>query len=343
MTRKRGRNLTFIHEYFRDFNKAHFTVELIDWFRREQRDLPWRRTRNPYHIWVSEIMLQQTRVDTVIPYYERFIERFPTPHHLAEIEPDELLKYWEGLGYYSRVKNLQIAVKEVVEKYGGIVPEEKELFESLRGVGPYTTGAVLSIAYGLPEPAVDGNVMRVLSRVLGIYEDIAAPKTRKIFEAAVHELIDPADPSSFNQGLMELGAIVCTPKSPMCGLCPVSDVCFAYERNVQAELPVKTKKTKTETLRYDVLVYEKDGKVAIEQRPDKGLLAGMWQYPLVESLGEGEYVGSAKHIFSHRIWELDVYRVAKQPEGTILVDEETYRSLPISVAQMKVDRLLKGE
>lgn len=331
-----------MHEYFRDFNKTHFTTELIEWFRREQRDLPWRRTRDPYHIWVSEIMLQQTRVDTVIPYYERFIERFPTPHDLAEIEQDELLKYWEGLGYYSRVKNLQIAVKEVVEKYGGIVPEEKELFESLRGVGPYTTGAVLSIAYGLPEPAVDGNVMRVLSRVLGIYEDIAAPKTRKVFEAAVHELIDPADPSSFNQGLMELGAIVCTPKSPMCGLCPVSDVCFAYERNVQAELPVKTKKTKTETLRYDVLFYEKDGKVAIEQRPDKGLLAGMWQYPLVEARGEGEYAGSAKHIFSHRIWELDVYRVAEQPEGTILVDEETYQSLPISVAQMKVDRLLKG-
>jgi len=335
--------LTFIHEYFRAFDKTHFTTELIDWFRREQRDLPWRRTRDPYHIWVSEIMLQQTRVDTVIPYYERFIERFPTPHHLAEIEQGELLKYWEGLGYYSRVKNLQIAVKEVVEKYGGIVPEEKELFESLRGVGPYTTGAVLSIAYGLPEPAVDGNVMRVLSRVLGIYEDIAAPKTRKVFGAAVHAVIDPTDPSSFNQGLMELGAIVCTPKSPMCGLCPVSDVCFAYERNVQAELPVKTKKTKTETLRYDVLVYEKDGKVAIEQRPDTGLLAGMWQYPLVESRGEGEYVGSAKHVFSHRIWELDVYRVAEQPEGTILVDEETYRSLPISVAQMKVDRLLKGE
>ena len=334
-----------VQEYFINFNKWTFTTELVAWFLREQRQLPWRETKNPYHIWISEIMLQQTRVDTVIPYYNRFTDRFPTPHDLAAAEQSEVLKYWEGLGYYSRVKNLQIAVQEVVEKYGGIVPDEKEIFESLRGVGPYTTGAVLSIAYGQAEPAVDGNVMRVLSRVLGIYEDIAAPKTRKLFEAAVHELIDPADPSSFNQGLMELGAIVCTPKSPMCGLCPVNDVCFAYERNAQSELPVKTKKGKTQTIQYDALVYEEAGKVAVEQRPDTGLLAGMWQYPLVESTetAPGTYVGKIKHIFSHRIWEVSVYRVATQPEGTVLMDETTYVKQPISVAQMKIDRLLKEE
>lgn len=334
-----------VQEYFINFNKRTFTTELVAWFLREQRQLPWRETKNPYHIWISEIMLQQTRVDTVIPYYNRFTDRFPTPHDLAAAEQSEVLKYWEGLGYYSRVKNLQIAVQEVVEKYGGIVPDEKEIFESLRGVGPYTTGAVLSIAYGQAEPAVDGNVMRVLSRVLGIYEDIAAPKTRKLFEAAVHELIDPADPSSFNQGLMELGAIVCTPKSPMCGLCPVNDVCFAYERNAQGELPVKTKKGKTQTIQYDALVYEEAGKVAVEQRPDTGLLAGMWQYPLVESTEDrrGTYVGNIKHIFSHRIWEVSIYRVTTQPEGTVLMDEATYVKQPISVAQMKIDRLLKEE
>ncbi|WP_214893851.1 A/G-specific adenine glycosylase [Exiguobacterium sp. H66] len=334
-----------VQEYFINFNKRTFTTELVAWFLREQRQLPWRETKNPYHIWISEIMLQQTRVDTVIPYYNRFTDRFPTPHDLAAAEQSEVLKYWEGLGYYSRVKNLQIAVQEVVEKYGGIVPDEKEIFESLRGVGPYTTGAVLSIAYGQAEPAVDGNVMRVLSRVLGIYEDIAAPKTRKLFEAAVHELIDPLDPSSFNQGLMELGAIVCTPKSPMCGLCPVNDVCFAYERNAQGELPVKTKKGKTQTIQYDALVYEEAGKVAIEQRPDTGLLGGMWQYPLVESTETvpGTYIGKIKHIFSHRIWEVSIYRVATQPEGTVLMDEATYVKRPISVAQMKIDRLLKEE
>lgn len=334
-----------VQEYFTNFNKRTFTTELVEWFLREQRQLPWRETKNPYHIWISEIMLQQTRVDTVIPYYNRFTDRFPTPHDLAAAEQSEVLKYWEGLGYYSRVKNLQIAVQEVVEKYGGIVPDEKEIFESLRGVGPYTTGAVLSIAYGQAEPAVDGNVMRVLSRVLGIYEDIAAPKTRKLFETAVHELIDPLDPSSFNQGLMELGAIVCTPKSPMCGLCPVNDVCFAYERNAQSELPVKTKKGKTQTIQYDALVYEEAGKIAVEQRPDTGLLAGMWQYPLVESteIAPGTYVGKMKHIFSHRIWEVSIYRVATQPEGTVLMDETTYAQQPISVAQMKIDRLLKEE
>lgn len=337
--------MTLVTEYFTNFNKRHFTTELVQWFLREQRQLPWRETKNPYHIWISEIMLQQTRVDTVIPYYHRFTERFPTPHDLAAADQSEVLKYWEGLGYYSRVKNLQIAVQEVVEKYDGIVPDEKERFESLRGVGPYTTGAVLSIAYGHPEPAVDGNVMRVLSRVLGIYDDIAAPKTRKVFESAVHELIDHADPSSFNQGLMELGAMVCTPKSPMCGLCPVNDVCFAYERSVQAELPVKTKKGKTQTIQYDALVYEENGQVAVMQRPDTGLLAGMWQYPLIESTEEqpGIRVGSVKHIFSHRIWDITVYRVTTQPEGTILMDEQTYEKQPISVAQMKIDRLLKEE
>lgn len=337
--------MTVVQEYFTNFNKTQFTTELIAWFLREQRDLPWRKNKNPYHIWISEIMLQQTRVDTVIPYYERFTKRFPTPHDLAAADQSEVLKHWEGLGYYSRVKNLQIAVQEVVEKYDGIVPDEKELFSQLKGVGPYTTGAVLSIAYGQAEPAVDGNVMRVLSRVLGIYEDIAAPKTRKLFEAAVHQLIDPADPSSFNQGLMELGAMVCTPKSPMCGLCPVQDVCFAYDRNAQEELPVKTKKGKTQIIPYDALVYEADGKIAIEQRAETGLLAGMWQYPLREAEEErdGTLIGHVRHIFSHRIWEIAVYRVTEQPDQTILVDQETYATHPISVAQMKIDRLLKGE
>jgi A/G-specific adenine glycosylase len=243
--------LSAVQEYFTNFNKTQFTTELIAWFLREQLDLPWRKTKNPYHIWISEIMHQQTPVYTVIPYYERFTKRFPTPNDLPAADQSEVLKHWEGLGYYSRVKNLQIVVQEVVEKYGGIVPDEKELFSQLKGVRPYTTGAVLSIAYGQAEPAVDGNVMRILSRVLGIYEDIAAPKTRKLFAAAVRQLINPAgitlnvigifewgwylteltasfliigliagiitlgvhgDPSSFNQGLMEHGAMVCIPK-----------------------------------------------------------------------------------------------------------------------------------
>jgi A/G-specific adenine glycosylase len=170
------------------------------------------------------------------------MERFPTLEDLAAADTDEVVKYWEGLGYYSRVRNLHEAVKEVASVYEGVVPEEKERFEKLKGVGPYTTGAVLSIAYNQPEPAVDGNVMRVMSRQFGIYDDIALPKTRKIFEQVVRRLMDPTHASDFNEGVMELGATVCTPKNPMCSLCPVQDTCYAYAHHVQDELPVKTKK-----------------------------------------------------------------------------------------------------
>lgn len=167
-----------------------FRDALVTWFEREKRDLPWRKTKDPYKIWVSEVMLQQTRVDTVIPYYTRFLEHFPTMEHLANADEELLLKQWEGLGYYSRARNLQAGVREVVENYGGVVPNTREDISKLKGIGPYTAGAVLSIAYGVPEHAVDGNVMRVLSRVLNIHEDIAVPKTKKVFEAAVDMLID---------------------------------------------------------------------------------------------------------------------------------------------------------
>jgi len=200
---------------------------LVNWYLEEKRDLPWRKTNDPYKIWVSEVMLQQTKVETVIPYYERFIKKYPSLEALASAEEEELLKQWEGLGYYSRARNLQAGVREVVEAYNSQVPTSREEISKLKGVGPYTAGAVLSIAYGVPEHAVDGNVMRVLSRILLIEEDIAKPKTKKIFERAVMELIDKEDPSSFNQGLMELGAVICTPTKPKCLLCPVREYCTA--------------------------------------------------------------------------------------------------------------------
>ena len=221
MTKNSLRNLeTFDIEGFRE--------DLISWFEEEKRDLPWRQDQDPYKVWVSEIMLQQTRVDTVIPYFNRFIDQFPNIEALSMAEEEKVLKAWEGLGYYSRARNLHSAVKEVQEKYGGKVPDEPKKISSLKGVGPYTAGAILSIAYGVPEPAVDGNVMRVLSRILWIEDDIAKPATRKIFEEAVRKMISQENPSYFNQALMELGAMVCTPTSPSCLLCPVREHCIAF-------------------------------------------------------------------------------------------------------------------
>ena len=221
--------------------KDGFRDSLLSWYRREKRDLPWRKTSNPYYIWVSEVMLQQTRVDTVIPYYERFITKYPTMDDLANAEENELLKMWEGLGYYSRARNLQSGVREVVESYGGKIPNNRKEISKLKGVGPYTAGAVLSIAYGIPEHAVDGNVMRVISRLLLVEDDIALPKSKKIFENIIMDLIDPNDPSSFNQGLMELGATICTPR-PKCLLCPVRDYCSAFHEGRQEELPLNQEK-----------------------------------------------------------------------------------------------------
>lgn len=307
-----------------------FQNDLITWFKQEQRDLPWRKDQDPYKIWVSEIMLQQTRVDTVIPYYSRFLEWFPTLDDLASADEDKILKAWEGLGYYSRVRNLQTAVKEVQEKYNGIVPNTPQEITSLKGVGPYTAGAILSIAYGIPEPAVDGNVMRVLSRILSIWEDIATPSSRKVFENAVRQLISHDDPSSFNQALMELGALICTPTSPTCLLCPVRDHCQAFHEGVQNDLPIKTRKTKQKKVQLAAVVLsDSQGKILIHKRSNKGLLANLWEFPTVElhlpiqndkvyiadhftQLNElnikiGKVIGQIVHEFSHLIWEIKVY------------------------------------
>lgn len=311
-------------------DKRGFREDLVGWFREEQRDLPWRKTRDPYQIWVSEVMLQQTRVDTVIPYYNKFMKRFPTMEDFAAADEEVVLKIWEGLGYYSRVRNLHKAMKEVVDLYDGKVPDTRKEISGLKGVGPYTAGAILSIAYGKPEHAVDGNVMRVLSRILLISEDIAKPASRRVFEQAVDELMDSADPSYFNQGLMELGALICTPRTPTCLLCPVREHCLAFEAGVQEKLPVKSKKkpTRHEDL-LAVVLRNGDKKFLVHKRPDKGLLAGLWEFPNVkgvpvlepwESLQDfimtetglnaeisQEKFMNVKHMFTHLTWSVDVY------------------------------------
>lgn len=319
--------------------RQFFPVNLLSWYEENRRDLPWRRTRDPYRIWVSEVMLQQTRVETVIPYYHRFIEKFPSLQALADAPEEEVLKAWEGLGYYARARNLQAAVREVRESYGGVVPAEKESISSLKGVGSYTSGAILSIAYNQPEAAVDGNVMRVLSRFFLIENDIARPGTRTIMERLAKDLIPPGRASDFNQALMELGAIVCTPKTPYCLTCPVMEKCGARLNGMEQSLPVKAKaKAPRPERRIAALIEWSDrpGLFLIRQRPPQGLLAGMWELPhyklsaadigteqdenlimtvLRESAvrdglpiqPEGRLL-QIGHTFSHIHWDMSVYR-----------------------------------
>ncbi|MED1599963.1 A/G-specific adenine glycosylase [Alkalihalophilus marmarensis] len=351
------------HEKLNEFNISQFQQDLINWFKENQRTLPWRENKDPYRVWVSEIMLQQTRVDTVIPYYLNFMREFPTLEDLAYAEEDRILKAWEGLGYYSRVRNLQTAVREVVEEYSAAVPDTLKEISALKGVGPYTAGAILSIAYGKPEPAVDGNVMRVLSRVLEIDEDIAKAKTRKTFEAIIYDLISKEDPSSFNQGLMELGALICTPTSPGCLLCPVREHCIAYNKGIQDTLPVKSKKKKAKRkLMAAFVIKDEDGKVLIEKRPDKGLLAGLWQFPNVEvdshsfnkeemaealSLAIGKPISirdriqKVEHVFSHIVWDIDVYTAVIatkewEKEGLRFVDQYQIEDFAFPVSHQKI-------
>ena len=267
-------------------NKLFFSQGLLEWYAINKRDLPWRHYKNPYYVWVSEIMLQQTRVDTVIPYFHRFIEKFPTIESLSYAPEGDVLKAWEGLGYYSRVRNLQSAVREVQEHYGGVVPAVKEDVSALKGVGSYTAGAILSIAFNQPEPAVDGNVMRVLSRFFLLEADIAKGSTRIMMEQLARELILPNTAGEFNQALMELGATVCTPRSPKCLSCPVMAHCAGRLAGRAESLPIKTKAKPPRLERRAVALIEGSGihagKLLIRQRPQHGLLARMWELPHVE-------------------------------------------------------------
>lgn len=341
-------------EIIKDFPGESFRRDLIQWFKKEQRTLPWRENQDPYRVWISEIMLQQTKVETVIPYFEEFIRKFPTLEALAAADEQDVLKAWEGLGYYSRARNLQTAVREVVSEYGGEVPKTVEEIGSLKGVGPYTQGAILSIAYDLPVPAVDGNVMRVLARVLLVDEDIAKQSTRKLFETLVSSLISSEDPSAFNQGLMELGAIVCTPKSPSCLLCPLQEHCRAFHKGVEQDLPVKSSKKTQKVLRYRTYIVENErGEVLIEKRPEEGLLANLWQYPMIgeeESekdvldgmkIEEKGMVDRIRHTFSHLIWEMEIRRavvVSGDIQGDHLrfVPKEAVDDYPFPVSHQKI-------
>ena len=300
---------------------------VIQWYRENHRDLPWRNTRDPYRIWVSEIMLQQTRVEAVKRYYERFLSELPTVKELAEVPEDRLMKLWEGLGYYNRVRNMQKAARQVMEEYQGEFPHTYDTIRSLTGIGNYTAGAVSSFAFGIPKPAVDGNVLRVLSRILASEEDIMKACVRSWMERAVEEVIPEQNASDFNQGLIELGALVCVPNGdPRCRECPAAGLCLAREKGIQTRLPVKAKAKARRIEKRTVLIFRDARGVAIRKRPSRGLLAGLYELPNVEghltgrqAADYGKSIGlmpvrvrkleEAKHIFSHVEWHMIGYEM----------------------------------
>ena len=300
---------------------------LVEWFRENKRDLPWRKRINAYRVWISEIMLQQTRVEAVKPYYERFLSELPDVSALASVEEDRLLKLWEGLGYYNRVRNMQKAAQKIEEEYAGKFPENYEEIKALPGIGNYTAGAISSFAYGIPKPAVDGNVLRVVSRLLASDEDIMKASVRTKIENAIEPVIPEDAASDFNQGLIELGAIVCVPNGEAkCEICPLTGICEAKRLGIQNELPVKKKAKARRIEERTVLIFKDGDHVAIRKRPDKGLLAGMYEFPnldgkltMDEVTAYSKSIGlapirvkklrNAKHIFSHIEWHMTAYEV----------------------------------
>ena len=300
---------------------------LVEWYRERKRDLPWRHHVNAYRVWVSEIMLQQTRVEAVKPFFERFMTELPTVKDLAEAPEDKLLKLWEGLGYYNRVRNMQKAAQKIEEEYAGKFPEDYEEIKALPGIGNYTAGAISSFAYGIPKPAVDGNVLRVVSRLLASDEDIMKASVRTKIENAIEPVIPKDAASDFNQGLIELGAIVCVPNGEAkCEICPLAEICEAKRLGIQNELPVKKKAKARRIEERTVLIFKDGDHVAIRKRPDKGLLAGMYEFPnldgkftMDEVTAYSKSIGlapirvkklrNAKHIFSHIEWHMTAYEV----------------------------------
>lgn len=263
-----------------DRQHTAFREDLLDWYHANKRSMPWRKTDDPYRIWVSEIMLQQTRVDTVRDYYPRFLEAFPTVEALAAAERDEVLKHWEGLGFYARARHLHEASQYVVEEHDGTVPDTLDAIEDLKGVGPYTAAAVLSIAYQRPHAVLDGNVTRVLSRVFAVEEDATRSTVQRQLRALANDLLAPDQPGDFNQAMMELGALVCTPRTPHCDRCPLQDVCRAHDAGTEADYPITPDSEPVP--HHDIavgLVFDEAGRLLIQRRPDEGLLGGLWEFP----------------------------------------------------------------
>lgn len=341
---------------------ASFRRTLLYWYDKEKRDLPWRRTRNPYCIWISEIMLQQTQVKTVIPYYKRFLEAFPTILDLADAKEEELLKVWEGLGYYSRVRNMQTAARQIRDKFGGKFPDNHDDILSLQGIGPYTAGAIASIAFNLPTPAVDGNVMRVMARLFEVDYDIGDPKNRKIFQAIMEVLIDPERPGDFNQALMDLGTDIESAKTPRPDDSPIRYFSGAYLHGTMDKYPIKKPKKKPKPLSIVFFILENDkGEYLLQKNTRAKLLSGFWSFPLLEEkisqketqkACEQEFSTAINwqkidfpnitHIFSHQKWTITIYKgnlnksSIAETDTLKWVKQKNFNQFPFATPQKKV-------
>ena len=311
---------------------------LLEWFQKEARTMPWRSNPIPYWVWISEIMLQQTRVEAVRPYFDRFMRELPDIMALAAVEEERLMKLWEGLGYYSRARNLKKAALICVEQYGGELPKTYEQLLELPGIGSYTAGAIASIAYGQEVPAVDGNVLRVISRLLAAKEDISKPSVKKEVEQMLLALMHRTHPNprAFTAALMELGALVCIPNgTPHCGKCPWYSICLARMQNQTAEIPVKKKKADRKIEEKTVFLVQDGGLTAIRKRPNTGLLAGLYELPNMQGYYSEkevqriwqeilavpvivEKLKNGKHIFSHIEWHMQAYRIIPKNKEEIL-------------------------
>ena len=320
---------------------------LCDWYPNNHRDLPWRRDREPYHIWLSEIMLQQTRVEAVKAYYERFLAEVPDIATLARLPEERLMKLWQGLGYYRRAANLKKAAEVMVSSHGGEFPVTYEEIRALPGIGDYTAGAIASLCFSMPYPAVDGNVLRVYARCLMYDEDIAKDSTKKNVTKELSEIYKTGDPETLTQSLMELGATVCVPNgAPQCDSCPLSEICLAHKKGVEQNYPKKTAKAARKIEERTVAILISKDRVAIKKRPAKGLLSGMWEFPNVltdkksdanrasefaTSLGANPerilMQKSYRHIFTHVEWHMTAYYFAcrKMPDDLTWVTSEELR------------------
>ncbi len=343
-------------------DERNFTRSILAWYDAGHRDLPWRRTRDAYRIWVSEIMLQQTRAETVISYYERFLQKYPTVQDLAQADEAELLKAWEGLGYYSRARSLQKAAQVIVAEHGGHLPASVEALKALPGIGDYTSGAIASIAFDIPAAAVDGNVERVLCRYYAIGEEVGTPAVRRrVFDLA-QGLVPMDRPGAFANAMMEMGATLCTPRNPACLICPVRESCAGYAGGIAAQLPYKKKKKPQRVEKRAVLLVFSKGRVLVRKR-EEALLGGMYVFPDVldasdpaalcdamEALGVpcayDARLGEAKHVFTHIIWEMEIHALAAQAmpdvHGGLWVTGAELAALPLPTA-VKAARKLAME
>ncbi|MGB8450967.1 MAG: A/G-specific adenine glycosylase [Anaerocolumna sp.] len=317
------------------YNYKNTIDYLLEWYDNNARILPWRDNPKPYYVWISEIMLQQTRVEAVKFYFERFINALPDIKSLAYAEEESLLKLWEGLGYYNRIRNLQKAAIKIMEEYKGVMPSDYDSLLELPGIGSYTAGAIASIAFHVPEPAVDGNVLRVMKRVAGSFDDITKASVKKELEQDIRKIIPKERPGDFNQAVMELGAMVCIPNGkPLCMKCPIMHLCNAFHDKTEMKIPVKPSKKPRKIEEKTVLLIEKDEEYLIRKRKSSGLLAGLWELPTLEGKlsplevevifhNQGienfkiQKLGDVKHIFTHIEWHMTGYQVKLKEDSKV--------------------------